>query len=241
MAAIAVHGQFIYPFDETPFALEGYQSAVIETPEGVAHIAETTGEGPSVMYLMGNAGALALFPRTLSLHRDAGRHVVALEYPGGGGRPGTPSETALKAQALAAYDRLAADGPAVVHGYSLGSSLALYVASQRDVAGVILDAPFARMCEQMARQSYLPACWLPGVQKWDSLALAEQITAPVMIQHGALDQLALITDGQRLFAALKAAGVDVTFHTAPQGNHTNLIDMPGYQDRIAGFIAAVMP
>ena len=142
---------------------------------------------------------------------------------------------------MAAYDWLDAqtDQPIVVHGYSLGSSIALYVATQHDAAGVTLDAPFARMCEQMTRQARLPACWLPGVQKWDSLALADQIAEPVMIQHGVDDGLALLGDGQRVADALVGNGVDVAFNAVAGGTHVNLIDQPGYAERIDDFVDRV--
>lgn len=241
IGAVMLHPRFVYPFDQQIFVQDGFVSQNIGTEDRPIYVAEAAGDGSGVLYFMGNKGALALFPRTLEMHRAAGRHVVALEYPGGGGRPGMPSELEIKAQALAAYDWLDArtDQPIVVHGYSLGSSVALYVATQRDVAGVSLDAPFDRMCEQMTRQARLPACWLPGVQKWDSLALAEDVSAPVMIQHGVDDALALLGDGQRLAEQLTDAGVAVAFHPLEGGNHINLIDQPGYADRIADFVAQV--
>ena len=169
MVAVAVHPQFIYPFDQTEFSVAGFETRVIDDN---VHVVSAQGDGPAVLYFMGNVGALAHFRGPLQMHARAGRHVVALEYPGGGGLTGLPSEATLKAQALVAHDWLAAqtDAPVIVHGYSLGSSLALHVAAHRDVAGVVLDAPFARMCEQMGRTAALPACWLPVVQKWDALA-----------------------------------------------------------------------
>ena len=242
VGAVILHPRFIYPFDQTPFAQAGFEAQDIGVEGAPIFVGTAPGDGPAVLYLMGNAGSLALFSRALEIHRAAGRYVVGLEYPGGAGRPGEPSEALIKSQALAAYDWLDAqtDAPIVLHGYSLGTSVALYVASERDPAGIVLDAPFARMCEQMARRSQLPACWLPGVQKWDSLALASEIDGPVLIQHGVEDTLALLNDGARLAEALRAADVEVAFYPVDGGTHTNLIDGPDYERLISEFIADVM-
>lgn len=238
LVGIFVHPTFIYPFDQTQFAQTGYTSHQMQN----GRVVESVGDGPAVLYFMGNVGALAWFTQPLLMHQDAGRHVVALEYPGGGGLDGFPSEITLKAQALDAYDWLVTrtDAPVIVHGYSLGSSLALHVAANREVAGVVLDAPFARLCEQMARSSALPACWLPGVQKWNSLALARQVTAPVLIQQGVADDLVLLDDAQRVADVLGVSnGGDVQFFAIPGANHNNLTAAPDYKLRATAFIEAI--
>jgi len=174
----------------------------------------------------------------LRIHRDADRPVVALEYPGGGGHPGAPSEALLKAQALAAYDWLDArgDAPIVVHGYSLGTGLAMHVAARRDVAGVLLDAPYVRMCELMTRQSAVPACWLPWVQKWDSARDVGDLSAPVQIQHGVQDQLIPLSDGQRLAAMMQRAGHDVTMTPLPNAGHTDIFRASPYEQNLELFV-----
>jgi len=70
--------------------------------------------------------------------------VWAVNYPGYGGSTGPARLARLPAAALAAYDALARAGggrPIVINGSSLGSSLALYVATQRPVAGLMLRNP----------------------------------------------------------------------------------------------------
>jgi dipeptidyl aminopeptidase/acylaminoacyl peptidase len=188
---------------------------------------------------MGNGGSLAFFGAHLSVHLDAGRQVLALVYPGGGGIPGHVSEARLKAQALDAYDWLAAqhDGPLIVHGYSLGTGLALHVAANRDVDGIILDAPYARMCDVMTRASWLPACYLPGVQRWNSLAYADQIDAPVLVLHGTGDDLIPISDGQRLVDYLEIAGRNVQFVPLVGANHHNTAHHSDYTAQISDFLS----
>jgi fermentation-respiration switch protein FrsA (DUF1100 family) len=220
---VALHPSFIYPFAQGEWPLPLTYEAVPLPDREPARLRVAMGDGPAVLYFMGNAGSIGLFGTSLEQHRRTGRTVVALEYRGGGGLTGWPSEKLLKEDALAAYDWLDAqtDQPIVVHGYSLGSGLALHVAAERPVAGVILDAPFARLCELMARASALPACWLP-VQRWDSLALVDQVRAPVLIQHGGQDALIPPEQGERLAKALESNGQQVEFHLLPKADHLDI-------------------
>lgn len=185
------HPRLIYPFFAEPFDTPGFREIRQTMPDGTEiALRVSDGEGPTILYFMGNAGALQLFASSLNVHRAQGRRVVALEYRGGGGRPGTPSEVLLKADALVAADRALSYGdPVVIHAYSLGTGLAVHVAARRPVAGLILEAPFSRLCELMARAAFLPACVMPLVQRWNSLADAPDVTAPVLILHGANDRL----------------------------------------------------
>lgn len=238
---VVAHPQFIYPFGDTPFESSAFGREVVTDRNVSLAVHEASGD-VAVMYFMGNGGALAYFQQSLAAHAVAGRTVVAMEYRGGGGIPGKPSEVALKADALAAYDWLAAEfaGDIVVHGFSMGTGLAQYVAAERDVAAVILDAPFVKMCELMTRQSWLPACYLPLVQRWNSAALVPQLSVPVLIQHGTDDQLIPLSDGGRLVRLMQEAGVDVTFHEVDGATHNNLAVQAGYRTRIDAFLAEVL-
>src|SRR5262245_35008737 len=76
-----------------------------------------------------------------------GRHEVelwSLNMPGYGGSTGPARLARLPSAALAAYDALASQAsgrPIVLNGSSIGSTLALYVATRRPVAGLLLRNP----------------------------------------------------------------------------------------------------
>jgi fermentation-respiration switch protein FrsA (DUF1100 family) len=235
---VLVHPQFLYPFGADPFDNPEFRQERVSDRD--VAMASVQGDDPlAVLYFMGNGGALAYFTNTLDAHQDAGRTLAAMEYPGGGGIAGTPSEVGLKADALAAYDWLAAqhDGPIVVHGFSMGTGLAIHVGASRSVDAIVLDAPYAKMCALMTKASWLPACLMPGVQKWNSAADVPALTAPVLIQHGTADQLIPISNGQRLAAIMQGEGLDVTFHAVENATHNNLAGQAGYAGRIDAFLA----
>lgn len=241
VAMVFAHPQFIYPFGADRFDDPAFTQEIV----GERSVAMAFAEGPedvATLFFMGNGGALAYFTFSLDAHLSSGRTIAAMEYPGGGGIAGKPSEAGLKADALTAYDWLAErhDGPIIVHGYSMGTGLAVYVAARRDVDAVILDAPYVRMCELMTKASWLPACYLPGVQKWDSARDVANVTAPVLIQHGTADQLIPISNGERLARLMRAAGIAVSFESVVGGTHNNLAGQVGYRDRINAFVDATL-
>lgn len=190
VAIIFLHPGYLYPFLQNDKVLQGFERVELAADdETTLSLQEAKRDGPIVLYFMGNGGALIAFGPPLQTHARAGRHVVAMEYRGGGGRPGRPSEAKLKSDALVVADWALAKGkPVVVHGYSLGTGLAVHVAKNRSVAAVILEAPYDRLCNLVTRSALLPACLMPGMQKWDTLADAPDVAAPVLILHGASDR-----------------------------------------------------
>jgi len=241
IALVVLHPQIIYPFGADRFDDPAYTQAVVGARDTTISYVEGEDQ-TAVLYFMGNGGALSYFTYSLEAHQMAGRTVVGLEYRGGGGIDGKPSEAGLKADALAAYDWVAArhDGPIVVHGFSLGTGLAVHVAARRPVDAIILDAPYARLCRLMSRASWLPACYMPMVQKWNSARDVSALDAPIMIQHGTEDQLIAISNGHQIADLMRAASLDVTFHEIENATHNNLAGQPGYRDRIDAFLRGVL-
>ncbi len=237
-----LHPQFIYPFSQQPFAGDGY--ARVELPvEGdsplAVHVYEGQADHPVILYFMGNVGALELFRPMLDHHKDSGRGVVGMTYRGGGGEAGTPSETVLKRDALATFDATRArfpDRAIIIQGYSLGTGIATYVASQRDAKGLILSAPFTRMCSLMTAASGLPACFLP-VQRWDSVADALAVRMPVLVLHGTADSLIPFEHSEALMQVFNGAGIEADLVAIRSAGHTNLTQFPGYLNAIDRFVS----
>ncbi len=235
--AVWLHSELIYPFGDVAFGRPGYNLVISDGAH--LYVSDLPEANETVLFFMGNGGALVYFQSIFAAHEQAGRRVVALQYPDGGGVGGPVSEDILKTQALASYDWTAGQGwtDVVVHGYSLGTSLAQYVASKREVAAVILDAPFMRMCELMTRRSWLPACYLPYVQKWDSTLYVKDIDAPILIQHGTQDIHIPASDSARLTGLFRAHGHLVTYNLFEGVDHNTLPSAPSYRAEISEFLA----
>lgn len=189
-----------------------------------------------VLYFHGNGGALRdRVERFRKLARD-GIGLVALEYRGYGGNTGTPSETGLIADAEAAYAYAAARYPAkqiVLWGESLGTGVAVALATRKPIGRVILEAPFtSAVAVAGAHYWYLPVGLLMKDQ-FRSDALIGKVTAPVLILHGVRDAIVPFAMSEELFAATKAPKHIVRFL---DGEHENL-DAQGALHAVGRFLA----
>ena len=144
---------------------------------------------PALLYFGGNAedvsGTLPQFARLFPDHA-----LYLMHYRGYGSSTGQPSETALHADALALYDRVRRDhGEIKVAGRSLGSGVAVRLASERPVARLALVTPYDSI-EAVANEQFpwLPVRWLLK-DRFDSTAVAGRVAAPTTLlvaQHDTL-------------------------------------------------------
>ncbi len=159
-----------------------------------------------VLFLHGTPGTRAATAWRLADLRGAGLGALAIDYRGYGGSGGSPSEAGFRKDVRAAFDWIhaAARGSRIaVFGESLGTGPAVALATERPVAGVLLNAPFASVRRLFElRGPPLPYRWLMK-DPFDSEALIGKVKAPVMILHGAADANVPIAEARRLFAAAR--------------------------------------
>lgn len=116
--------------------------------------------------------------------------IYLLHYRGYGGSSGKPSEGALFADALTLFDEVHPKHPDIdVVGRSLGSGIAVYVASKRPVARLVLVTPYDSLEDLATRQfPYLPAKWIL-LDKYESSRFAPQVSAPTLIMAADRDEI----------------------------------------------------
>jgi uncharacterized protein len=194
------------------------------------------GDNPVILYFHGNGGALKYRVARFQQLIAAGIGLVALEYRGYGGLPGSPSEQGLIHDAEAAYAFAAAHYPAqriVPWGESLGSGVAVALAAEKPVGRVILEAPFtSALAVGERRYWYLPVRLLMKDQFRSDQRIAK-VTAPLLILHGLHDQVVPYAMGERLFDLANKPKHIVRFL---DGGHEDL-DQNGALDAVARFLA----
>lgn len=163
---------------------------------------------PWVIYLHGNDSNIA--SRLNILHceqlRALGANVIAPEYRGFGGVDGVPSEAGLGEDARQAYDYLRAQKHAdphhiVIYGWSLGSAVAVTLASRVDEAAVILEgAPASVVGIGQQRYPIFPVRLLIR-NPFESIRRVGMIHAPMLFLHSPEDVVIPIAEGRRLFDA----------------------------------------
>jgi uncharacterized protein len=161
-----------------------------------------------------------------------------MSYRGYGGSGGSPSESALLHDAAVAYDFAGARYDAsriVAWGFSLGTGVAVAVAAEHPLGGLILEAPYTSIADLAARAfPFLPV--RPFVR--DSFRSDRRIargTAPLLIMHGGRDPAIPIAFGEKLFALAHEPKQFVRF---PEGGHNDLGNF-GATETARKFIAAL--
>jgi uncharacterized protein len=182
------------------------------------------GSKPVVLYFQGNACGLDMRVGRFQWLTADGSGLVALCYRGYGGSSGSPSETGLIRDALAAYDFAAARYGAarlVPFGESLGTAVAVALAAERPVGGLILDAPFTSAADVGAvTYPFVPVRWLIK-DAFRSDRRIGQVRAPLLVLHGGRDRVVPIRFGERLFALASEPKRFVRF---AEGAHVDLDD-----------------
>lgn len=158
--------------------------------------------------------------------------IYLLHYPGYGGSSGSPSQQSIFAAALALYDRVHAEHPDItVIGRSLGTGVAIWIASQRPVARLVLVTPFDSLTDVAARHySYLPVRWLLQ-DKYESWRYAPQVTAPTRMIVAEEDEIIPRSSSDRLRTRFKD-GVATSYIVVPGAGHNTIQDSPGYWSRL---------
>ena len=194
---------------------------------------------PVILYYHGNGGNLAGRTDRIKHFQDAGLGILIMSYRSYSGSTGAPSEAANIRDALHAYDWLKVQGTGagsiVLFGESLGTGVASQVASKRDVAGVILDAPYSSFVDIASiAYPYVPVRLLLQ-DRYQSDQHIANIDAPLLIMHGAKDDVIPVSLGKALF---KAAIEPKKFIVFPNGGHSDLFDH-GAMEEVRAFVQSL--
>jgi uncharacterized protein len=159
--------------------------------------------------------------------------IYLMHYPGYGGSSGNPSETALFADGLTLFDEAHATHPEVeVVGRSLGSGVAVYIASRRPVARLVLVTPYDSLQEVAAGQyPYVPVRWLL-LDKFESWKFAPQVSAPTLIL--AADHDEIIPRASTELLRSRFNGGRVSFAVLPNTGHNTISSSPDYMPLLTG-------
>lgn len=180
----------------------------------------------AVVYFGGNAedvnfslpGLAAAFPR---------HAIYLMHYRGYGGSSGKPSEDALVADALALFDRVRTEhSDVVVIGRSLGSGVAVHLASLRPATRLILVTPYDSLADLAASQfPYFPVRWLLQ-DKFESWRYASGIRVPALLVAAEHDEVIPRASTEALYARFRT-GI-ATLRVVAGTSHNTISESPEY-------------
>jgi pimeloyl-ACP methyl ester carboxylesterase len=154
-----------------------------------------------------------------------------LHYRGYGGSSGSPSEEAIARDAITLFDQVHASHPHVaVVGRSLGSGVAVRLASERPAARLVLITPYNSLEGLAARQfRWFPVRWLLK-DKFQSWRYAARITVPTLLIAAEHDEVIARSSTERLLSNF-TRGVASLQVIAGTG-HNSISDSPDYLKRL---------
>jgi pimeloyl-ACP methyl ester carboxylesterase len=205
---------------------------------GVA--ATRAGNVLTVLYFGGNGFHLDQHgAQVLAAVAPCGADVTIFDYRGYGRSTGTPTIATLKSDALQIFDDVNAHHPGqvVLHGQSLGSFVAAYVAQQRPAArGLILESTTTNARDwgnAMLPWYVWPFVRLeigPGLQGIDNVAAASGYAGPALVLEGEDDKTTPPRLAKQVYAALPSSSKRLLL--VPGAGHndvlTNAIVQPAY-------------
>ena len=221
-----------FPIDDVPdpatIGLTTVEPVTFDTDDGLrlsGWFFPVAGAAPRVTVLVfnGNAGNRGhRVPLAVALGRR-GFQVFLLDYRGYGGNAGRPTEQGLATDARAALQYLAGrpdvDPSRLVYfGESLGTAVAIGLATEHPPAALILRSPFTSMAD-IGRHHYwwLPVRWLIR-DRYDAVEDMRDVRSPILVIAGERDDIVPIEYSRRLY---KAAGASKTFFVLPGANHND--------------------
>lgn len=221
-----VQRSFLYHPDRALNAPETYGlshfSAVALTAEDGTRLAAWRHDGregwPVMVHFHGNGGHLGYRRHLYGALAEAGFSVLALEYRGYGTSEGKPTESGLYMDGRAALDYAKAEmnaAPArvMLYGESLGTAVAVKMATEYPVGAVVLEAPPTSIMNRAAEIFfYLPVRWMLH-DRFDSIGQIAAVHSPLLILHGERDMTVPIAHGKALLAAANEPKRAVYFPT----------------------------
>jgi uncharacterized protein len=155
----------------------------------ITSILLNNGKRNAILYFGGNAETVAFNATDFeSLFSDYSIYLI--NYRGYGGSSGNPEESALFSDSLKIYDEVTSKYDSVsVIGRSLGSGVASFLASERDVSKLVLITPFDSMQNVAQEQFPLYPMSLLLMDKFNSIERVKDINSEVFILVAENDQV----------------------------------------------------
>jgi len=160
---------------------------------------------PTILFFHGNAQCVFEWALISEDFKPLECGLLLLDYPGYGKSSGRPTEESCYACGRAALAWLleSAETPErriIIFGKSLGGGVAVELAQNRPVLGVVLESTFRSMAAVAHNLiPLIPKNAKFPTEQYDSMAKIKNIHAPILIIHGDRDMLIPPEEGRVLF------------------------------------------
>lgn len=166
-----------------------------------------------------------------------GHSLYLVNYRGYGGSTGSPSESALVADANRIYDHLHARYPEIsVLGRSLGSGIAVQLAASRELQRLVLVTPYDSLVNVASQHFRLFPVSLLMRDRYECISRVRSIRAPVLAVVAGSDEIIPRARTDALVAAFPPSQIRVLLLEG--ATHNSLDLYPAYLRDAGDFLAA---
>lgn len=192
-----------------------------------------------ILYFHGNAGDLSGWQFVAEDFIPLGYNFLIIDYRGYGKSTGKLSEKGFYLDAQAAYDYLIKKGFApeniLIYGRSIGSGVAVDLASRQRCKGLILESPFSSLAK-LANEKFpvfFPSLYLR--YRFDNIGKINKVQSPVVFLHGSDDTLIPPGHSRRLFEHFRGKKKLVI---VDRGSHNDLHAFHQYEQFLQGELSS---
>ena len=159
----------------------------------------------TILFFHGNAGELGARTYKLNKFNDLDLNFLIISWRGFSGNNGKPTEQGLYKDAQKAVEWLEKKGinkkDIILYGESLGTGIAVELATKNEYSGIILESPYTSMIDMGKRfYPFLPISILQK-DKYNSLKKLSMIKSPILVLHGKSDTLVPFYMGKKIYDA----------------------------------------
>lgn len=160
----------------------------------------------TVLYCHGNGGNMVYFLDTVNFLNKLGLNCFVFDYRGYGESQGTPTEKGTYLDARAAYRWLTKKKGVKPHkiilfGWSLGGSIAAYLATKAKSASLIIENTFTSYSAIGKKfYPYMPVRWFTRFD-YPTIDYVRKITCPVLVIHSKNDEVIPLEFGLQIYDA----------------------------------------
>jgi uncharacterized protein len=207
-------------------------SSWLSSHSGLSKTHDSSGSRGVVLYFHGNKGNISRAARHAPDFTNTGYEVWMMDYPGFGKSTGTFNEQKLYDYALQLY-KLARSryrpSQIIIYGKSLGTGIAIQLASVRDCRRLILECPYYSMTSLV--RHYMPIYPVSSLLHYHfpSYEYLPAVTAPISIFHGTSDGLIPISNAERLKPLLKTGDEFIPIEGA---GHNDIAEFPMFHQKL---------
>jgi fermentation-respiration switch protein FrsA (DUF1100 family) len=187
-----------------------------------------------MLYFHGNAGDLSNWQDVAHDFTSIGYNFLIIDYRGYGKSSGTITEKGLYADGEAAYQFLIDEkgfhqDEVIIYGRSIGTGVAVDIASRHAVKGLILEAPYTSL-KKLANEKMpylLPSLFLRF--HFDNIGKINSVNSPVLFIHGKNDTLIPPSHTDKLYNSFSGRKKKVIVQEAA---HNDLNDFAEYHEAL---------